>query len=134
MARCRVQRHGQRDELGGRPRIHGAAAGLADRDHQLRDERRLPGQSLSPSRTTNPAGAALVSGIEPQATVIDLVNLGPEHSRTVSARRHSAAFTAAFTAGSRRRLFILARAVGRAMLGRSHGKIILPVDEGRLGR
>lgn len=79
---------------------------------------------MSPSRTTNPAGAALVAGIEPQATVIDLVNLGPEHSRTVSARRHSAAFTAAFTAGSRRRLFILARAVGRAMLDRGHGKII----------
>ena len=89
-----------------------------------------------------------MSGIEPQATVIDLVNLGPEHSRTVSARRHSAAFTAPFTAGSRRRLFILARAVGRAMLDRGHGKIIfpasrasdyihgtiIPVDEGWLGR
>ena len=48
----------------------------------------------------------------------------PRSGARMSARRHSAAFTAAFTAGSRRRLFILARAVGRAMLDRGHGNII----------
>ena len=41
------------------------AAGLADRDHQLRDERRLQGQSLILSRTTDPAGARAARGPRP---------------------------------------------------------------------